>query len=154
MSVSLAAIASTVLVTSSAFASFTAAQYPTVRSGSTGGFVEVVQANMWSSGYMSTVGNIDGIYGTKTITAVKDYQNRQGITADGITGPATWKQMDRYITYTYPGSGHWYYTHPGTTTYQTNIFNYSDGDTGTITNWTLTYKSGNGYIVDSGSFNH
>ncbi|WML38715.1 GH25 family lysozyme [Neobacillus sp. OS1-2] len=37
--------------------------------------------------------NPDGIYGPKTKAAVKAYQSRHGLAADGIVGPATWSVM-------------------------------------------------------------
>lgn len=35
------------------------------------------------------VGNADGVAGTQTVTAVKQFQTDQGLTADGVVGPAT-----------------------------------------------------------------
>ncbi|MBO0962394.1 peptidoglycan-binding protein [Neobacillus sp. MM2021_6] len=37
--------------------------------------------------------NPDAIYGPKTTAAVKAYQSRHGLAADGIVGPATWSMM-------------------------------------------------------------
>jgi peptidoglycan hydrolase-like protein with peptidoglycan-binding domain len=37
--------------------------------------------------------NVDGIFGPKTATAVKDFQTAQGLTSDGIVGPKTWKKL-------------------------------------------------------------
>ena len=34
-------------------------------------------------------GTVDGIYGSKTVTAVKQFQRNCGITSDGIAGPKT-----------------------------------------------------------------
>ena len=42
-------------------------------------------------GYYS--GSIDGIYGTQTVNAVKYFQRKNGLTVDGIAGPATLKAM-------------------------------------------------------------
>ena len=38
-------------------------------------------------------GNVDGIYGTQTVKAVKYFQRKNGLTVDGIAGPATLKAM-------------------------------------------------------------
>ena len=38
-------------------------------------------------------GGIDGIFGTASVAALKSYQKAQGITADGIVGPATWGKL-------------------------------------------------------------
>jgi peptidoglycan hydrolase-like protein with peptidoglycan-binding domain len=37
--------------------------------------------------------NIDGIFGADTKTAVKDFQSDNGLVADGIVGPLTWKKL-------------------------------------------------------------
>lgn len=36
---------------------------------------------------------VDGIFGTQTESAVKAFQQSQGITADGIVGPETWPKL-------------------------------------------------------------
>ncbi|KGX92944.1 peptidase M15 [Pontibacillus halophilus JSM 076056 = DSM 19796] len=36
---------------------------------------------------------VDGIYGPSTAAAVKAYQRRKGLTADGIVGPSTWRTL-------------------------------------------------------------
>ncbi|MCD8078816.1 MAG: peptidoglycan-binding protein [Lachnospiraceae bacterium] len=35
----------------------------------------------------------DGIFESKTETAVKSYQKKQGLTQDGICGPKTWGNL-------------------------------------------------------------
>jgi murein L,D-transpeptidase YcbB/YkuD len=39
---------------------------------------------------------VDGFYGPKTEAAVKEFQRRSGIAADGIVGPVTRKKLERY----------------------------------------------------------
>ncbi|MDQ4144271.1 MAG: peptidoglycan-binding protein, partial [Actinomycetota bacterium] len=39
-------------------------------------------------------GPIDGIFGSKTETAVKEYQTNNGLVADGIVGPRTWALLN------------------------------------------------------------
>lgn len=55
--------------------------------GSTGTEVTNIQSRLKSWGYYS--GSVDGIYGSKTVRAVKSFQSKNGLTADGIAGPAT-----------------------------------------------------------------
>lgn len=66
---------------------------PTLRKGSTGANVRLVQ------NILNTVGNnlkVDGIFGKDTETAVKAFQTENHLTADGIVGPKTWAVMENY----------------------------------------------------------
>ena len=55
--------------------------------GSTGTEVYNIQSKLAAWGYYS--GDIDGVYGWRTVEAVKAFQRKNGLTADGIAGPAT-----------------------------------------------------------------
>ncbi len=55
--------------------------------GSRGQEVRNIQTRLKKWGYYS--GAVDGIYGTATRDAVKAFQRKNGLTADGIAGPAT-----------------------------------------------------------------
>ena len=59
--------------------------------GSRGEEVKTIQTKLKRWGYYT--GSIDGIYGTKTVEAVKYFQRKNGLTQDGIAGPATLKAM-------------------------------------------------------------
>ncbi len=59
--------------------------------GSRGNEVTQIQTKLKRWGYYT--GSIDGIYGSKTVEAVKYFQRKNGITVDGIAGPATLKAM-------------------------------------------------------------
>ena len=52
-------------------------------------------------------GPIDGSPGAKTTAAVKKFQSSNGLSADGIVGPATRRAMRAYssVTFTFTGSG-------------------------------------------------
>ena len=52
---------------------------------------KTIQTRLKNWGYYS--GAIDGVYGAKTKAAVKAFQAKNGLTADGIVGPATAKAM-------------------------------------------------------------
>lgn len=55
--------------------------------GSTGTEVRNIQTRLKQWGYLN--GSVDGIYGAKTEEAVKKFQRNNGLTPDGIAGPAT-----------------------------------------------------------------
>ena len=59
--------------------------------GSRGSEVTQIQTKLKRWGYYT--GNVDGIYGTQTVNAVKYFQRKNRLTADGIAGPATLKVM-------------------------------------------------------------
>ena len=59
--------------------------------GSRGSEVSTIQEKLKRWGYYN--GSIDGIYGTKTVTAVKKFQQKNGLTVDGIAGPKTLSAM-------------------------------------------------------------
>ena len=61
------------------------------RNGSRGDEVKKIQGKLITFGYMS--GPIDGIYGPATEAAVRKFQENNGLTADGIAGPATLRAM-------------------------------------------------------------
>lgn len=69
---------------------------PTIRRGSTGEFVMVCQEILVDLGYDLGPSGVDGKFGTKTEAAVKTFQQRHGLTADGIVGPKTWQQLLLY----------------------------------------------------------
>lgn len=61
------------------------------RRGSTGGTVTAIQTKLRDWGYYS--GAVDGIYGSATENAVRYFQRKNGLTADGIAGNATLAAM-------------------------------------------------------------
>lgn len=63
----------------------------TSRYGSRGEEVKQIQTKLKRWGYYN--GSVDGIYGTQTVNAVKNFQRKNGLTADGIAGPATLKAL-------------------------------------------------------------
>ncbi|MDD3831194.1 MAG: spore cortex-lytic enzyme [Clostridia bacterium] len=63
----------------------------TVKYGSSGTLVSKIQRKLKSWGYYT--GAVDGVFGSKTLTAVKYFQRTNGLTADGIVGRATASAM-------------------------------------------------------------
>lgn len=68
----------------------TQASRPTLRKGSKGEPVRELQTALRAAGYNIAA---DGIFGAKTLEAVKAYQADHGLAVDGIAGPATWGQL-------------------------------------------------------------
>lgn len=63
---------------------------PTVRKGSTGPYVKLVQELLSLRGYILKV---DGIFGPATETYVRSFQKAHGLEVDGIVGPMTWNKL-------------------------------------------------------------
>ena len=61
------------------------------RQGSRGDEVRKIQQKLKNWGYYS--GGVDGIFGSQTRAAVVYFQKKNGLTADGIAGPATLAAM-------------------------------------------------------------
>ena len=59
--------------------------------GSRGAEVKTIQTKLKRWGYYN--GNIDGIYGSGTLAAVKKFQKKNGLTVDGIAGKKTLEAM-------------------------------------------------------------
>ena len=59
--------------------------------GSRGQEVRTIQDKLKRWGYY--YGNVDGIYGSQTVAAVKRFQQKNGLQVDGISGPQTLKAM-------------------------------------------------------------
>lgn len=61
--------------------------FATSRYGSSGQEVKNIQTKLKQWGYYD--GKIDGIFGSKTLAAVKKFQQKNGLTVDGIVGQKT-----------------------------------------------------------------
>ena len=59
----------------------------TYQKGSTGSTVTTIQEKLSRWGYYS--GKVDGVYGSKTVEAVKYFQRKNGLSVDGKCGPKT-----------------------------------------------------------------
>ena len=63
----------------------------TIRKGSRGEDVIYLQKQLTVLGY--SVGDVDGIFGIKTLEAVKAFQTENGLAVDGIVGSKTWDEL-------------------------------------------------------------
>ena len=69
--------------------------------GSTGDDVKRVQRSIVRDGYRSAANDlglngsedVDGVFGPRTDTAVRRFQDDRGLIADGIVGPITWAAL-------------------------------------------------------------
>ena len=66
-------------------------QAATYRQGSSGEQVRIIQSKLKNWGYYD--GTVDGVFGSQTTQAVKYFQRKNGLTADGIVGPATLRAL-------------------------------------------------------------
>ena len=68
---------------------------PTLRKGSTGEYVTLLQTMLIQRGYSVGATGADGKYGNATYNAVKQYQRDNGLSpVDGICGRVTWASLD------------------------------------------------------------
>jgi Putative peptidoglycan binding domain len=81
------------------------ANTPILRLHSSGDVVVWAQEHLITAGYTTAV---DGSYGLSTQTAVASFQSAQGLTVDGVIGPATWAALLRFapaqVTWTHSGA--------------------------------------------------
>ena len=67
--------------------------YKTLAKGDKSDHVSRVQARLYALGYLSKTGSLSGEYTTTTASAVKLFQNTNGITGTGTADPATLKAL-------------------------------------------------------------
>jgi peptidoglycan hydrolase-like protein with peptidoglycan-binding domain len=62
-----------------------------LKKGSNGDEVAAIQDSLKASGYYT--GAIDGVFGSETETAVKNFQKSVGLKVDGVVGPETYEAL-------------------------------------------------------------
>lgn len=67
-----------------------------LKPGDTGKQVKLLQGALNALDF--TVGKPDGFYGPKTQSAVEQFQNSKGLTADGVVGPATLQALSQALS--------------------------------------------------------
>lgn len=70
--------------------------YPLLKENYRGAYVKFLQQLLESNLY--PVGNIDGIFGSRTLNAVRAFQQANGLTVDGIVGNNTWNALTNLET--------------------------------------------------------
>lgn len=68
-----------------------------IGNGSNGTLAKVLQGMLEINGF--SCGEIDGVIGPKTITAIKNYQTKNGLVSDGIVGVNTWGKLKSTTTF-------------------------------------------------------
>lgn len=66
-----------------------------LRFGSRGTLVEYVQLALTRAGYSEL--RVDGVFGARTLDAVRDFQQRNRLRPDGVVGSRTWNQLIPYL---------------------------------------------------------
>lgn len=69
--------------------------YPQIQMGSRGAYVMIAQDDLNTLGYKT--GGLDGIFGSNTQIAVKNYQQNKGLAVDGIIGCNTWRSLQEDV---------------------------------------------------------
>lgn len=65
--------------------------YPLLRQGDSGAYVKLLQQLLESK--LIAVNGIDGIFGSKTLAAVRLFQQEKGLDVDGLVGNNTWSAL-------------------------------------------------------------
>lgn len=69
--------------------------HPTLRKGSKGTYVTLLQTQLMNLGYALPKYGADGSFGAETEAAVKAFQENNGLKADGIVGTSTWDALEK-----------------------------------------------------------
>ena len=69
----------------------------TIRKGSKGDDVKTMQEALLKLGYSLPKYGADGDFGSETLAALKAFQEKNGLTVDGVCGPATWTKLDALL---------------------------------------------------------
>ena len=72
--------------------------HPTLRKGSKGDDVALLQTDLYKLGYGLGVYGIDGNYGRDTEKDVKAFQSDHKLVVDGICGPMTWDALQKAVS--------------------------------------------------------
>ncbi|MBP3596934.1 MAG: peptidoglycan-binding protein [Clostridia bacterium] len=73
----------------------TIAGYPLIRQGNRGVYVCIAQDSLNTVGFET--GGLDGVFGSRTNEAVRNYQRSRGLSVDGIIGNITWNLLQEEV---------------------------------------------------------
>lgn len=90
------------LVTMTSFNNASASSYPTLRYGSKGSQVKVLQNKLISIGYLKS--KATGYFGKETLAAVIKFQRDNHIKASGIVASLTWNAINKRTSYKAPST--------------------------------------------------
>ncbi|MGG3506574.1 peptidoglycan-binding domain-containing protein [Paenibacillus lautus] len=147
LTVASVALVGTLGITGHAYADNDFTGWPTLRQGNSGGYVRALQANLYAYGFQSTVGSIDGSFGSGTTSAVRSYQTKKGLTSDGVVGSGTWNNMN--ISVTTEVFNYRFYLWSGDSTTYWVQYQHPGGNTSSL-QYSLMYKSNN-QVINSGN---
>ena len=66
-----------------------------IKRGSISTYVLIAQDDLNTLGFKA--GSLDGIFGTQTENAVRNYQRSRGLAEDGIVGCNTWRSLQENV---------------------------------------------------------
>ena len=69
--------------------------YPQLKRGSLSNYVLIAQDDLNTLGYRTN--GLDGIFGSATQNAVREYQRTRGLAVDGIVGCNTWRSLQEEV---------------------------------------------------------
>lgn len=69
--------------------------YPLLSLKSIGVYVLILQDDLNTLGH--NTGGLDGIFGSRTLNSVKNYQQQRGLTVDGLVGCNTWRALQEDV---------------------------------------------------------
>lgn len=64
---------------------------PTLKKGASGNITKLLQEKLVKLGY--SINGVDGIFGSSTYSAVREFQKTRGLSIDGIVGKNTWRKL-------------------------------------------------------------
>ena len=123
-----------------------------LQKGSQGSDVKYLQEFLNTQGHSLAV---DGIFGDKTLAAVKDYQSKNGLTVDGIVGTNTWGSIDKLSAGSGSGSSGSTSANTANSANTSNAFTYKDyAESDAVKNAGTAAQNAANAVANYGSFTY